>query len=157
MAAAESHVGKHLVDRLRRLDPIDSTKLDAQKNLERILQDGAGTTMFPDGDNHAETAQEMVDFCLEHDLYEVLTGLQNYSYSLTEQRRDGYPGFLHRRLRPLALAVEQLARGILDAAGKPHQGKGLPGLIRIIGADSPWMKRFNALIRERHTGRSRGS
>ena len=114
VAAAESYVGKHLADRLQRLHPIEATKLEARKNLERILQDGAGSTVSSGGDDHTDAAQDIVDFCLQHDLYEVLTGLQNYSYSLAEQWRDGYPGFLHRRLRQLALAVEQLARGILD-------------------------------------------
>ena len=156
LAAAENHVGKHLVDRLRRLDPIESTKLDARKNLEVILQDGAGATVSSDSHNHTDTAQAIVDFCLEQDLYEVLTGLQNYSYSLAEQRRDGYPGFLHRRLRPLALAVEQLARGVLDAAGEPHHGKSLTGLIRVIGADSMWMQHFKPLVKERVTWDTQG-
>lgn len=30
-----------------------------------------------------------------------------------------YPGFFHRRLRPLALSGEQLARGILDPLPSP--------------------------------------
>jgi len=68
-------------------------------------------------------------------------------------RRDRFPGFFHRGLRPLALAVEQLTRAILEVAAKcehpaenhsaecPH-GKTLRPLIEVIGRDSTWLQEF---------------
>ena len=154
--AAKNHVGKPLADRLRRLDPIEATALDAQENLASILQDSLGANITADGDDYKDTPREIVEFCRTHDLYEVLTGLQNYSYSLVEQRRDGYPGFLHRRLRPLALAVEQLARGILDGTPEPPHGKGLREMINIIGANSTWLEQFEDLIGDGETSDKQG-
>ena len=155
LAAAENYGGIHLAEALRRLDPIEGTKLDAQENLVSILQEGDGPSI-PFDDEHLNTPREIVEFCEKNDLFEVLLGLQNYSYSLADQRRDGYPGFLHRRLRPLALAVEQLARGILDAAKQPHHGKSLPGLIKIIGAGSTWLPHFDSQIKRRVTWDTKG-
>ena len=146
LTAAESHVGEHLAATLRRLEPVEVAAQDAQQNLAGILQDGIGASICSEGGDLSDTPREIVEFCLKHDLYEVLVGLQNYSFTASDERRDGYPGFLHRRLRPLALAVEQLARGILDTAQEAQHGKSLSEMIKIIGRNSSWLKQFNLLM-----------
>ncbi|MDE0269025.1 MAG: hypothetical protein OXI96_08325 [Acidimicrobiaceae bacterium] len=148
LAAAERHVGENLANTLRRLDPVETTVQEAQRNLTYILQDSIGARNPLDASDLSDIPQEIVEFCLEHDLYEVLTGLQNYSYTGTERQHDRYPGFFHRRLRPLALAVEQLVRGILDATQEPHHGKSLAKLIEAIGQKSCWLAQFQSLISE---------
>ena len=155
LAAAETHGGKQLAEALRRLDSFEATKLDAQKNLASILQKGHGPGISFN-DEHQDTPREIVEFCERNDLFEVLLGLQHYSYSLADQRRDGYPGFLHRRLRPLALAVEQFARGILDTAKQPHHGKGFSELIQVIGEGSTWLQHFNSLFGDGATSDNQG-
>ena len=143
--------------KVARLDPIEAAAHDAQQNLAGILEDGIGTLAWSDSNDLVETPKEIVEFCLKHDLYEVLVGLQSYSYTASEQRRDGYPGFLHRRLRLLALAVEYLARGILDAAHEAHHGKGLSKLVAIIGRNSSWVKQFNRRVSNGETSDNTGT
>ena len=156
LAAAESHIGGHLVATLRRLDPVEAAAHDARENLASILEDGLGASISSDGDDHPDTPQKIVEFCLKHDLFEVLSALQNYSFTTADQQRDNYPGFLHRRLRPLALAVEQLARGILETTREPHHKETLSGLIKIIGANSPWLRHFELLISQGKTSDKQG-
>ena len=157
LAAAEREVGRHLAATLRGLDPVEAAAHDAQENLAGILRDGIGGGPISERSDLADTPKEIVDFCLKHELYEVLVGLQGYSYTASEQRRDAYPGFLHRRLRPLALAIEYLARGILDAADESHHGEGLSQLITIIGRDSSWLKQFNTLVSSGETSDKTGN
>ena len=157
LAAAEHEVGAHLATTLRRLDPVEVAAHEAQQNLASILQDGIAASTCADSSDLANLPMEIVDFCLKHDLYEVLVGLQSYSYTASEERRDGYPGFLHRRLRPLALAIEYLARGILDAAQEAHHGKRLSELIAIIGRNSSWLKQFNSLVSTGETSDKTGT
>ena len=155
LAAAESHVGEHLADALRQLDPVEAAAHDAHENLVSIL-DGLRASVSSYGDDHPDTPREIVEFCLKHDLFEVLAALQGYSFTTADQQRDNYPGFLHRRLRPLALAVEQLARGILGTTPNPHHGKSLTKLLQFIGANSPWLTHFNSLFGNRKTSDRQG-
>ena len=100
----------------------------------------------------------------DHDLLEVLSSLQRYSYTADEQRRDPFPGFFNRRLRPLALAGEQIARGILeavagtrsDADGTSHLGKQYPALVEMLGAGSSWLPAFQKLMSEGQTSDKAG-
>lgn len=151
LSAAERHVGENLANTLRWFDPIETTVREARHNLESILQGGIGARVSSNDDDLSDTPQEIIEFCLENDLYGVLTGLENYSYDYTEKRRDGYPGFFHRRLLHLALAVEQFARGILDVSQATHQGKSLKDLIGVFGKESCWLTQFRSLVSEGET------
>ena len=155
LAAAETHVGEHLAASLRRLDPVEAAAHDAEENLASIFE-GLLPSISPSGADHPDTPREIVEFCLEHDLFEVLGALQGYSFTSADQQRDSYPGFLHRRLRPLALAVEQLAGGIVGVTANHHHGTGLRGLIKVIGANSSWLSHFESLIGNRATSDKQG-
>ena len=157
LAAAEHEVGAQLATTLRRLDPVEAAAHDAQQNLATMLQDGFGASTHSDSSDLENIPKEIVDFCLKHNLYEVLVGLQSYAYTASEERRDGSPGFLHRRLRPLALAIEYLARGILDAAQEAHHGEGLSQLIATIGRNSSWLKQFKSLMSNGETSDKKGT
>ncbi len=164
LAAAEEHVGLGLSARLRRFDPVEAAADAAQKNLKSILGRDPVAAIAIDYDGIDSVPDEIVKFCLDHDLWEVLYGLQRYSFTAADLRKDRYPGFFHRGLRPLALAGEQLAHGILDAqADRGHEGTvshyGEPyrELITILGgAGSPWMKRFKSLIDSGRTSDKQG-
>ena len=153
LAAAEGHGGPWLSLELRRLDPMEAAAHEARENLKAILTQHplaaiaagyAGIDAVPD---------EIVKFCMKHDLWEVLYSLQRYSYTDAAQRRDRFPGFRNRRLRPLALAVEQLTRAVLEGAANcnhpaeshsrecPH-GKTLRPLVEVLGRTSTWLPEF---------------
>ena len=152
LAAAEEHVGPGLSAQLRRLDPVEAAARDAKENLKAILGQDSVTAIANEYGDAGTTPDEIVQFCLDHDLLEILYGLQRYTYTSTDLRRDQFPGFFHRGLRFLALSGEQLARGILHARAEGgHEAsvnlyeKGYGGLVRIIGKDSSWIARFRRL------------
>ncbi|MYH67248.1 MAG: hypothetical protein F4152_01330 [Dehalococcoidia bacterium] len=109
-------------------------------------------------------ASEIVNFCRDHDLLEVLSSLQRYSFTAHDRRTDPFPGFFNRRLRPLALAGEQLLRGIWEAArnaqgaeeGLSHQGKPYTALMEELGAGASWLPIFQKLVSTGHTSDKKG-
>ena len=118
LEAAEEHVGPRLSAQLRWLNPLEAAVRDAKRNLKAIVsQDPLGAIANEHGDT-GTMPDEIVQFCLDHSLLEVLHSLQHYSYTRADRRRDRYPGFFHRGLRPLALSGEQLARHIVDDADR---------------------------------------
>ena len=152
LAAAEEHVGSGLSAQLRWLDPVEAAARDAKENLKAILGQISVTAIANDYGDTGTTPDEIVQFCLDHDLLEVLYGLQRYTYASTDLRRDRFPGFFHRGLRLVALSGEQLARGILHAraeggheASANLHGKGYRTLVRILGKNSSWLTPFKAL------------
>ena len=164
LAAAEEHVGPGLSVQLRRFDPVEAAANAAQKNLKSILGRDPVAAIAIDYDGIDTVPDEIVKFCLDHDLWEVLYGIQRYSYTAADLRKDRYPGFFHRGLRQLALAGEQLAHGILDAQADrghevtvSHYGEPYRELIMILGgAGSPWLKRFKSLIDSGQTSDKQG-
>lgn len=122
----------------------DAAAEEAQRNLTYILNAGVGIAV--DGSEAADLPRGLPAFCVTHELFEVLTGLEMYSFSEEDLQRDRYPWFLYRRLRPLALAVEHLARGILESAGLPHQGHHLSKLYQTLGSGAPWVRELQALL-----------
>ena len=152
LEAAEAHVGPGLSTQLRWLDPLEAAVRDAKENLKAILgQDPVAAIAIEHGDT-GTMPDEIVQFCLDHGLLEVLHSLQHYSYTSADRRRDRYPGFFHRGLRPLALSGEQLARGIVDARAERgheksvnHHDKGYHGLVKTLGKDSSWLAPFKGL------------
>lgn len=146
VGALERHGGQHWSRALSRLDAVDAAAEEARKNLNYVTESGVGIPLDPSESD--SLPQQVVDFCLSHELFEVLTGLGSYSFSDDDLHRDRFPGFLHRRLRPLALAVEQLTRGIVEEASKPHAGKRLPELLKTLGDSRPWISQFDAIKSE---------
>ena len=162
LAAAEEQVGPGLSTQLRWLDPVEAALRDAKENLKAILDQSSVTAS---ADEHVDTStmpDEIVQFCLRHDLFEVLSGLQRYSYSLAELRRDRFPGFFHRGLRLLAMSGEQLARGVLDERAeheeseKPH-GMGYSQLVMTLGEGLPWLAPLKKLISTGQTSDTQGN
>ena len=137
---------------LRRLDPVEAAVRDATENLRAILGQSPVTAIANEYGDTGTMPDAIVQFCLDHDLLEVLYSLQHYSYTIADLRRDRYPGFFHRRLRPLALSGEQLASGILDARAErghekslDHHRSGYRDLVKILGQDSSWLAPFRNL------------
>ena len=135
------------------MDPVEAAARDAKENLKAILGQNPVTAIANEYGDTGTMPDEIVQFCLDHDLLEVLYSLQLYSYTSTDLRRDRFPGFAHRRLRPLALSGEQLARGILDARAErgheeseSHHGEPYGKLVKILGKDSSWLSPFEKLI-----------
>ena len=164
LAAAEEHVGPGLSTQLRRLDPVENAVRDAKENLKAILGQSPVAAIANEYGDTGTMPDEIVKFCLRRDLLEVLYGLQCYSYSSADLRRDRFPGFTHRRLRLLALSGEQLARGILDARAKRgHEESvnqfGIPysRLVRTLGAGLPWLAPFEKLISTGQTSDKQGN
>ena len=153
LAAAEDHVGPGLAAGLRRLDPVEATAQEARENVKAILSQHPVAAIAAGYEGIDAVPGEIAEFCSKHDLWEVLYSLQRYHYTDTEQHRDRFPGFRNRRLRPLALAVEQLTRAILEEAAAcnhpteshaedcPH-GKALRRLVEVLGRDSTWLPEF---------------
>ena len=164
LAAAEEHVGPGLSAQLRRLDPVEAAVRDAKENLKAILGQSPVTAIANEYGDTGTMPDEIVQFCLDHDLFEVLYSLQHYSYTSADLRRDRYPGFFHRRLRPLALSGEQLARGILDARAEPkhgesvkHHGMKYSELVRTLGVGLSWLAPFETLISTGQTSDKQGN
>ena len=164
LAAAEEHVGPGLSAQLRWLDPVEAAARDAKENLKAILGQNPMTAIANEYGDNGTIPDEIVQFCLDHDLLEVLYSLQLYSYTSTDLRRDRFPGFAHRRLRPLALSGEQLASGILDAraergheASASHHGEPYGKLVKILGKDSSWLSPFWNLISTGQTSDKQGN
>ena len=152
LAAAEEHVEPGLAAELRRLDPVEAAAHNARENLKAILSQDPVAAIAADYEDVDAVPDAIVEFCMNHDLWEVLDGLQRYSYTDADLRRDRFPGYFHRGLRSLALAGEQLARGILDVqaelghdAAVSHHGRPYSDLIRIVGAESSWLPSFTRL------------
>ena len=153
LAAAERHSEPLLSTQLRRLDPMEASAHEARENLKMILRQHPVAALAAGSEGIDAVPDEIVGFCLKHDLWEVLDSLQRYSYTEADQRRDRFPGFRNRRLRPLALAVEQLTRAILEEAADcshptenhsercPH-GKTLRPLVESVGRSSTWLPEF---------------
>ena len=153
LAAAERHVGPRLSAELRRLDPMEAAAHEARKNLEAMLSHHPVAVIAAGYEGTEAVPEEIVEFCSKHDFWEVLFSLQRYSYTDADQRRDRFPGFRNRRLRPLALAVEQLIRAILEEAANcshpteshskecPH-GKTMRPLVEALGQSSAWLPDF---------------
>ena len=150
LAAAEAHVGPGLTAQLRRFDPVEAAVRDAKENLRALLGRSPVAAIANEYDDTGTMPDEIVQFCLDHDLLEVLYSLQRCTYTRADLRRDRFPGFFHRGLRMLALSGEQLARGVLDEraeleheASGSHHGEGYRGLVKILGKDSSWLALFN--------------
>lgn len=150
-AAAAEHGGPSLANTLRRLDPVESAAHDAREVLRAILNEGLGAAITSDCGDLCDVADDIVQFCLRHDLVEVLTSLQSYLFTTTDQHRDRLPGLLNRRLRPLALAVEQLARVLVEESPqlRPADGSSMPrtlwGFIQRLGQGCSWTAEFKKL------------
>ena len=149
LEAAEEHVGPGLSTQLRRLDPIEAAVRDAKENLRAILGQNPVSAIADGCGDTGTMPDDIVRFCLDHDLLEVLYGIQRFTYTNADLRRDRFPGFFHRGLRLVALSGEQLARGILDAPTERghdesmnHHGSGYRGLVKILGKDSSWLAQF---------------
>ena len=157
--AARDHAGPALVTELQRLDPVAAAAQGARQNLDSILGQDPGLTIASTLGLRESAAGEIVRFCLDHDLLEVLSSLQRYSFTADDRRSDPFPGFLNRRLRPLALAGEQLLRGIWEAAAGAqgdedspwHQGKKYHSLMEALGAEALWLPIFQKLASTSHT------
>ena len=162
LEVARVHAGLAFVTDLRRLDPVSTAADGARRNLTAIFSEEPATGVLSAGARPASTADEIVKFCLDHDLLEVLSSLERYSYTADEQRRDPFPGFFSRRLRPLALAGEQLARGVLETAastnagGMGHRGEGYSALIKVLGTGSSWLPAFQKLVGDGQTSDKAG-
>ena len=153
LASSERHGGPWLSAELRRLDPMEAAAQEARENLRAILSQHPVAAIAAGYEGIDAVPGEIAEFCSKHDLWEVLYSLQRYHYTDTEQRRDRFPGFRNRRLRPLALAVEQLTRAILEEAANcshpteshsedcPH-GKTLRRLVQVLGRGSAWLPEF---------------
>ena len=152
LAAAEEHVEPGLSEQLRWLDPVEAAVRDAKENLKVILGQNPVSAIANQYGDTGAIPDEIVQFCLRHDLLEVLYGLQCFSYSPADLRRDRFPGFAHRRLRMLALSGEQLARGVLEArvergqeASENHHKAGYRKLVETLGRDLSWLATFRDL------------
>ncbi len=164
LAAAQKHVGPALPAELRRFDPVEAAADAARRNLKAILGQEPVAAIANEYGGIDTVPDKIVEFCLDQDLWEVLFGLQRYSYTDADLRRDRYPGFFHRGLRQLALAGEQLARGILDAqadrgreASVSHHGEPYSELVMILGeAEAPWLTRFKSFIGSGRTSDKQG-
>ncbi len=162
LAAAEEHVGPGLSTQLRWLDPVEAAVRDAKENLKAILDQSSVTAFVNEYGDTGTMPDDIVQFCLRRDLLEVLSGLQRYSYSRAELRRDRFPGFFHRGLRLLAMSGEQLARGVLDARAeheeseKPH-GMRYSKLVMTLGEGLPWLSPFEHLISTGQTSDTQGN
>ena len=164
LAAAEEHAGPGLSAELRWSDPVETAARDAKENLKAILGQHPVSTIANEYRNTDTVPDDIVEFCLDHDLLEVLYSLQRYTYTRTDLRRDRFPGFFHRALRFLALSGEQLARGILDARAErgyeeseSHHGEPYGKLVKILGNDSSWLSPFEKLISTGQTSDKQGN
>ena len=164
LAAAEEHVGPGLSAHLRWLDPVEVALRDAKANLSVILGQKHVKAIASEHGDIGAIPDEIVQFCLDRDLLEVLYSLQRYSDSSADLRRDRFPGFVHRRLRLLALSGEQLARGVLDARAEreheepvKHLGMRYSSLVRTLGEGMPWLAPFEKLISTGQTSDRQGN
>ena len=162
LAAADEHGGPWLSAQLRRFDPVEAAAHAARENLRWVLSHDPVAAVAGDFGAIDTVPDEIVKFCLDHDLWEILYSLQRFSFTEADLRKDRYPGFFHRGLRPLALSGEQLAHGILDAqaelgheASTAHHGESYSGLLGMLGAESSWFTRFKSSSR-RQTSDRRG-
>ena len=157
LAAAEEHAGAGVAAKLRRLDPVEAAAQAARTNLKWTLEQDHLAVIVSCRGGHDGVPADIAQFCLDYDLLEVLYSLQRFSYTDADQRIDRFPGFLNRRLRPLALAGEPLARCIVDilanceldasdATPVGHHGQVYSKLIEILGARSSWLPRFKELV-----------
>ena len=161
----QEHGGPILVAELQQLDPVEAATQGARQNLDAILNRETVATTASTLDLRETTADEIVAFCLDHDLLEVLSSLNRYSFTADDRRGDSFPGFLNRRLRALALAGEQLLRGIWEAApsaqrpdgGPRHQGEKYWVLIAGLNEESSsWLPIFRRLVSASYTSDKRG-
>ena len=143
LASIERRGGPYYKAAVRRLDPIEAAADGARRALKHVVESGLGIAIASED---ADTLpDQVVDFCIEHDLFEVLSALANYSFTEDDLRRDRFPGFTYRRLRPLALAVEQLTRGILSATPEPMHEKRLSEVLKRLAEDSTQLDEFKHL------------
>ena len=133
LAAVECYGGPYYQDPVRRLDPVEAAADGARSTLRHVVESGLGIAVTPG--EAATLPDEFVAFCIDHDLLEVLSALANYSFTEDDLRRDRFPGFTYRRLRPLALAVEQLTRGIFGTTTDPMHEEGLSELLKRLSED----------------------
>ena len=156
LSMVEKRAGAGLSTLLRLIDPVESAADAARRTLTWTIEQPHMAAIAASGADPAEIANQIVEFCLDHDLLEALYSLQRSSFTEADQRADRYPGFMNRRLRPLALAGEQLLRGILEsqddrqlvessANTKSHKGRTYSGLIRILGEGAAWLPCFQTL------------
>ena len=162
LAVVQDRAGVGLAATLRRLDPVESAADAARRELTRAVEQPHLVAIVSKRGGPAGIADEVVEFCLDHDLLEVLYSLQRFSYTDADRRADRYPGFLNRRLRPLALASEQLLHGILESRANaeldrsegntmPQYGRKYSKLIEILGEDATWLPHFQRLMSQGRT------
>ena len=140
--------GEFNKQRIALLDPLEITRRDAVHSLgylrTRYEKDilGDTPTSFP-----AIFTEDLVAFCDLNDLFEVTTALDNYSFSDRDLDQDRFPGFLFRRVRALGLALEQIAKVVLERTpgGLPPRLTLTPA-IKTLGTRSgaPWLKYYEA-------------
>lgn len=97
------------------LDPMEAVRRDASRSLvalrtsyEKDILNGTSAPFSP------SFADDFITFCDSNDLFEVITALDNYSYSESDFDGDPFPAFLFRRVRSLGLALEQIMKIVLD-------------------------------------------
>ncbi len=133
LAAIERRGGPYSSEAVRRLDPIEDAAAGARMTLRHVVESGLGIELEPE--DAATLPDQIVEFCITHELFEVLTGLADYFFTEEDLRRDLFPGFTYRQLRPHALAVEQLARGIFGTTSDPMHREGLSELLKSLSKD----------------------
>ena len=116
------HGGDYWAKQLRLLDPLEVAIDHAKRNLGYISRDEK--FHLSEGEQTA-FADEFVQFCMANDAFEVLSGVANYSHSAADAEADRFPGFRFRRLRPLAMAVEQFTGAILLKVGDTNARRDL--------------------------------
>ena len=154
LAAIERHGGPYYKAAVRRLDPIEAAADGARSTLKHVVESELGIALA--SEDAATLPDQIVDFCIEHELFEVLTGLADYFFTEEDLRRDLFPGFTRRQLRPHALAVEQLTRGLLGTIDQPMHGKPLSELLKSLGEGSTWVCEFKRMISRGQTSDKKG-
>ena len=168
LSMVEERAGAGLASSLRLIDPVESAADAALRALTWTLEQPHLAAIAASGADPAEIADQILEFCLGHDLLEALYSLQRSSFTEADRRVDRYPGFMNRRLRPLALASEQLLRGILESHDnrqpveprtetKSHQGRKYSDLIEILGEGAAWLPHFQRLVSQGWTSDKDGN
>jgi hypothetical protein len=143
IATLGEHHGEYSAMRLRRLDPFERAIAEAKENLKGAVSNSPALTATPE--DAEELASGFVDFCLHHELFEVITAVAQYTFTPEDLRSDRLPSFFYRRLRPLALSVEQLVRSLAAEIDLTSSDPYL-AVVRELGRDQAWFTHFNRFI-----------
>ena len=151
LAATERHHGEDARRTISNLDPIELVQGTMARALTRAIAEFDHPALSESYRPTHDMPHGVARFCWEKNLLRALDAIGGEGLAISERPQRGmFPGARTRRLSELALAGEELARGLIEA-GRPKllkAGDGYSRMIEVLVADDEWKHMYRRIRKD---------